>query len=124
MTTERYGVLESDPVLVNQIYISSNIQNRNSCRRQGGLQQTNVILSVSGKAHSKLHSSVMQVIMTQIFTVTVTQLSRHSRRPSGKDGTNRSSVCSTSGWVGMLSWPIACNILEGLNKSKNIKLIN
>jgi hypothetical protein len=64
-------------VFVNQIYISSNIQNGNLCHRQGRLQQTNVIVSVSGKAHSKLHSFVMQVIMTHTLTLTVTQLSRH-----------------------------------------------
>jgi hypothetical protein len=111
-TTERP---ESDYVLLNQIYINSNIQNWNLCHRQGRLQQTNVMMGVSGRTHSKLHSSVMQIIMTQILMLTVTQLSRHCRIPSGKDGSNRWVVCSTSGWVGILSWPIACIILEGLH---------
>ena len=110
-------------MFVNQIHISSNTQSLNLCHRQDRLQQTDVIWSVNGKAHSKLHSPVIQVIMTQILPLTVRQISRHCRRP-GKDRTNRSVVCSTSGWTGMLSWPIVCNILEGVNKRQNMKLNN
>lgn len=114
VTTERQSVPESDPLFVNQTYSAATY-------RQGRLQQTDVILSVSGKAHSKLHGSVIQVIMTQILKSTATQLSGHCRRHSAKDGTNRWVVCSTSGWAGMLSWPIACNILGGLHTRTKYK---
>ena len=72
-----------------------------------------ILYWVFGKAHSKLHGSVMQVIMTQILTLTVTQISGHCRRRSAEDGTSRWVVCITIGRAGMVSWQIACNILGG-----------
>ena len=66
-------------------------------------------MSVFGKAHSKLHDCVMQVIITQILTLTVTRLSGHCWRYCAEDGIKEMSCVQYKRVAGMLSWLIACN---------------
>jgi hypothetical protein len=46
----------------------------------GKLQQANIISNMADKAHSMLHVPVIEGIMTQILTLTITNLRRHCRR--------------------------------------------